>query len=278
MFPAAEQEASTVASHSSTLLSLFSMKQIPNIITLLNLVFGCLAIVYAMQNGFTITYNESGETFAIIPEQIFLSSLFIGCAAVVDFFDGFVARLMKADSAMGKELDSLADVVSFGAAPAIIVYQFLRLSFAQQADGIDISVWWLLPAFILPCAAAYRLARFNLDTTPSFGFKGLPVPAAGLFIASFPLIYWNSGTTPWIVQTLISKWFWYAVILGVSYLMISTLPMMALKFKDFSVKNNVVKYVLVVLAAVLAFILGWQSIPIIFFVYVVLSLVTHKSA
>ena len=134
--------------------------------------------------------SDNGEMILMLPEKIYWASAFIGIAAVVDFLDGFVARLLKAGSEMGKQLDSLADVVSFGVAPAMIVYQFLRLSFAQQADGLEISMAWLLPAFIIPCAGAYRLARFNIDTETSTGFKGVPIPAVGLLIASLPLIYW----------------------------------------------------------------------------------------
>jgi len=96
---------------------------------------------------------------------------------------------------MGKQLDSLADVVSFGVAPSMIVYQFLRLSYAQEVDGLNVSTMWLSLAFIIACAGAYRLARFNIDTTQGTGFKGVPIPAAGLLIASFPLIYFNNHST-----------------------------------------------------------------------------------
>ena len=110
------------------------------------------------------------------------------CAAVVDFLDGFLARLFKATSPMGKQLDSLSDVVSFGVAPALIIYQLLRISYAQEENGLDISIAFLLPALIIACAAAWRLAKFNLDETQQYSFKGLPTPAAGLFVASLPLI------------------------------------------------------------------------------------------
>ena len=186
------------------------MKNIPNLFTLLNLVFGCLAIVFILQNGITITVSSDGTQLLDIPEKIWMASLFIGLAAVVDFLDGFVARLFKASSEMGKQLDSLADLVSFGVAPGMILYQFLRLSLAQEDGGVDISFIWLLPAFILPVAAAWRLARFNLDTEQSFSFKGLPVPAAGIFVAALPLIYWNVNQT-WIYELLLNKWFLYAL-------------------------------------------------------------------
>lgn len=259
------------------------MKQLPNIFTLLNLVFGCLAIVAILQPGLVLVYTENnnqwmpaintetGIQYISVPEKIFLGSVFIGCAAVIDFLDGFVARLLKATSEIGKQLDSLADVVSFGVAPGVIVYEFLRLSYAQQENGLDIGVLWLLPAFIIPCAGAYRLARFNIDSTQSTSFKGVPIPAAGLLIASFPLIYWY-GSNTWAVQLLINKWFWYAVIIIVSWLMVSTLPMMALKFKNMHLRSFLPFIILVIIAAISAFFVAWIAVPITFIAYVILSL------
>jgi len=131
----------------------------------------------------------------------------------------------------------------------------------------------LLPAFIIPCAGAYRLARFNIDTAQSHGFKGVPIPAAGLLIASFPLIYWMTYEQySWIVPVLISKWFWYGVIVIVSWLMVSSLPMMALKFKKTDVKSLMPFIIIAVIALVSAFIAGWLAVPITFIVYVILSL------
>jgi CDP-diacylglycerol---serine O-phosphatidyltransferase len=247
------------------------MKNIPNLFTLLNLVFGCLAIVFTLQNGIIITLDADGTQLLDMPEKIWMASLFIGIAAVVDFLDGFVARLFNATSEMGKQLDSLADVVSFGVAPGIIIYQFLRLSFAQDVTGVDVSLLWLLPAFILPCAAAWRLARFNLDTSQSVSFKGMPVPAAGIFVASLPLIYWNVNEE-WAQSLLLNKWFLYAVVAVLSWLMVSKLPLMALKFKDFSFKNNFPKYLLVVIAIIAILILKWLAIPLVVLAYVLISL------
>src|SRR5689334_7665135 len=147
------------------------MKHIPNLFTLLNLFFGCCAIVFLLQNGIAIFNGADGVQLVDMPEKITIASLFIGLAAVVDFLDGFVARLFKATSAMGKQLDSLADVVSFGVAPGMIIYQFLRLSYAKEENGLDVSFIMLAPAFILPCAAAWRLAKFNLDETQTYSFK-----------------------------------------------------------------------------------------------------------
>jgi CDP-diacylglycerol--serine O-phosphatidyltransferase len=247
------------------------MKNIPNLFTLLNLVFGCIAIVFILQNGITITVNADGAQFIDIPEKIWMASLFIGLAAVVDFADGFVARLFRSSSKMGEQLDSLADLVSFGVAPGMIIYQFLRLSYAQEAAGVDVSLIWLLPAFILPVAAAWRLARFNLDTEQSFSFKGLPVPAAGIFVAALPLIYWNVNDT-WAFELVRNKWFLYAVVLILSWLMVSKIPLMAMKFKDYSIANNLPRYILIILAIVLLIFTKWLALPLIVVAYVLLSL------
>jgi CDP-diacylglycerol--serine O-phosphatidyltransferase len=249
-----------------------NMKQIPNLFTLLNLVFGCLAIICILQNGITISVDTQGAQFIDIPEKIWLASLFIGLAAVIDFLDGFVARIFKASSEMGKQLDSLADLVSFGVAPGMIIYQFLRLSFAQEEGGLDTSLLWLLPSLLLPCAAAWRLARFNLDNSQSFSFKGLPVPAVGMFVASLPLIYWNVNQQ-WVIDLLLNKWFLYGLTLLLSYLMVSTIPLMSLKFKDYTLKNNLPKILLVLISLAALFIFKWMAVPVMILAYVLLSLI-----
>jgi CDP-diacylglycerol--serine O-phosphatidyltransferase len=251
------------------------MKNIPNLFTLLNLFFGCIAVILILQNGITVLPNSDGSQFIGMPEKTELASLFIGLAALVDFLDGLVARLFKATSPMGKELDSLADVVSFGVAPGMILYQLLRMSFASQADGLDVSVGWLLPAMLIPCAAAYRLARFNIDDSQQYGFKGVPTPAAGLLIASLPLISWYPNNSM-VEGALANKWVLYALIVLVAYLMISNLPLMALKFKDYSLKGNLPKLVLVLLAVVAVIFLRWLAVPVIFILYIIVSLLAAK--
>jgi len=264
------------------------MKQIPNIITLLNLFFGCIAIVYILQPGLVPLYNpagltlmpdvaDSGTQYVSIPEQMFMASLFIALAAVVDFLDGFTARWMKATSSIGVQLDSLADVVSFGVAPSLIIYQFLRLSFAQQDNGLDVSMTFLLPAFLVACAGAYRLARFNIDTEYTTYFKGLPIPANGLLIASFPLIYWTN-TYPVITELLISPWFWYALILLLCYLMVCQKPMLALKFSKAGIKKLMPFIIIAVIALISSFFIRWLAVPLSFLVYVILSLLNKQSS
>jgi CDP-diacylglycerol--serine O-phosphatidyltransferase len=251
------------------------MKSIPNLFTLLNLFFGCIAVIFILQNGITIMNTGDGTQYITMPERIWVASLFIGLAGLVDFLDGLVARLFKATSPMGKQLDSLADLVSFGVAPGMILYQMLRMSFAAQENGLDVSFIWLLPALFFPCAAAYRLARFNIDESQTYGFKGVPAPAGGLLIASLPLISWYS-TSPAVGAALSNKWVLYGLILAVGWLMVSKLPLMALKFKDYSVKGNLPKLALLLLAVISVVFLRWLAVPVIFILYIIVSLVTAK--
>jgi CDP-diacylglycerol---serine O-phosphatidyltransferase len=248
-------------------------KQIPNIFTLLNLFFGCVAIVFALQTEtISIFVEQDLSTHYNIPEKLSIAAYLIFIAAVIDFLDGFVARLLGATSEMGKQLDSLSDVVSFGVAPSVILYQLLRISFIKEENGLETSIAWLLPAFIVACAGAYRLARFNIDHSQSFGFKGVPIPAAGLLIASFPLILHFGNSIIDVSGWLTNKWVLYAVIAVISWLMVSTLPLMALKFKDFSIKNNLPKIILVVIALIAAILLKWLAVPVVFIAYIILSL------
>jgi len=253
------------------------MKQIPNLFTLLNLFLGTTAIIFILQTGETIVFlNDQGYSEVNLPEKITWGSILIFCAAIVDFLDGFLARLFKATSPMGKQLDSLSDVVSFGVAPGLIIYQLLRISFAKEEGGLDTSIALLLPALIIPCAAAWRLAKFNLDESQQFSFKGLPTPAAGLFVASLPLILAFPPEIININDYIINKWILYLIIIVFSFLMVSNLPLMGLKFKDFSFKNNLPKYLLVIIGIVAAVFLQWIAVPILLVAYVIVSLIFNK--
>lgn len=247
------------------------MKQIPNLFTLLNLVFGCLAIVFILQTGETIVLlQQEGFSQVNLPERITWGSLLIFAAAIIDFVDGFIARLFKSSSNMGQQLDSLADVVSFGVAPGLILYQLLRISYAQEENGLDVSIVWLLPAFLIPCAAAWRLAKFNLSDDQHGPFRGVPTPATGLVIASIPLIIHFQTFN--LQMAFINKWLLYSVIIILSVLMVSNLPLMNMKLKDLSIKNNLARYVLVAISIIAVFGLKWFAVPVIFIAYVILSL------
>jgi CDP-diacylglycerol--serine O-phosphatidyltransferase len=246
------------------------MKQIPNLFTLLNLIFGCIAIVLILQTGETIVQLDAGGASQVfLPEKIWWGALFIFGAAIIDFFDGFLARALKASSEMGKQLDSLSDVVSFGVAPGMILYQLLRISYAQQDNGLDVSVIALLPAFLFSAAVAFRLAKFNISTAQSESFIGVPSPAAGLVVASFPLIIFYQRFDVYLY--LINHWVLYAVILLLGYLMLSNRRFMALKFKSFGFAANRYTYMLLIMSVLLIFALQWLAVPLIFLLYVLFS-------
>lgn len=242
------------------------MKQIPNLFTLLNLVFGCIAVIYIFKDdGFLYTNAPGSFSMGLI-----VAGVYIFLAAVVDFLDGFVARLFKASSDMGAQLDSLADAVTFGVAPGMILYRLLQLAlFKAGLPSGDI--WYLLPALLIPCCAVWRLARFNLDKEQTYYFKGVPTPAAGLTVASLPFII--NTTNSQAEASLSNPYVLYAIIAVISFLMISNIPLISLKFKNFSVKSNTDKFILLVIAVLSAIFFKWLAVPVVFTAYVILSLI-----
>ena len=223
------------------------MKQIPNILTCLNLFAGCIASVMAL-NG-----------------QYELALLCVVIAAVFDFLDGFAARLLKAYSVFGKELDSLADVVSFGVAPGMVVFSYLN-----TLGEMPVIILPFL-AFIIPVFSALRLAKFNLDERQTASFLGLPVPANALFWCSFipSFACFNMGNE--ILQTVI--------ILGLAMicclLMLSDFPMFSLKFKHYKWKGNEAQYILIFLAIISLGLFNYTGICITIVVYVLISTVLN---
>lgn len=252
----------------------YYMKQIPNLFTLLNLVFGCIAIILILQPGESIT-TVNGENLVInLPEKMAYASFFIFAAGIVDFLDGFLARLMKASSEMGKQLDSLSDCVTFGVAPTMIMYQLLRMSYLKEETAFDTSIWLLLPAILIACGAAWRLAKFNIDERQSISFRGVPTPITGFMVAALPLVVWYNN---WDLAPLVlNRWVLYGITVLISYLMVSDLPIMSLKFKDYSFKGNQPKIILAVISIILAVVFQWAAIPLIYLTYVALSLLLRK--
>ncbi|GHT76056.1 CDP-diacylglycerol--serine O-phosphatidyltransferase [Bacteroidia bacterium] len=225
------------------------MKQIPNIITCLNLLAGCMACVLILR------FNNSTGAF-----------IFIVLAGIFDFLDGMAARALKAYSNIGAELDSLADVVSFGLAPGCIVYSYL--------STYDSGMSWPLIAFLLPVFSALRLAKFNVDTRQSTSFLGLPVPASGLFWTSLiPSIHLFFSSFSLIVPVGI------VILLFVfCLLMISEIPMFSLKFKNLQWKGNEWPFSLIGISIIVIFLCVFNSMPlvslsIIILIYILLSLV-----
>ncbi|MBV7533384.1 CDP-diacylglycerol--serine O-phosphatidyltransferase [Chitinophaga sp. sic0106] len=246
------------------------MRQIPNIITLCNLFCGALAIICVLHAPeFRADFNGTDYT-VITPAPVYWASALVVLAAVFDFFDGMVARLLNVQSPMGKELDSLADVVTFGVVPGMMLYRLLRSAYFQEPDVFDVSVVNLAPALLVPCFAAYRLAKFNLDTRQSENFIGVPTPAVGLLVASFPLIVlFNPYNLGHWFQNI---WVLYTIIALLCYLMVAEIPMLSLKVKEKSLKANWTRLLLVVLAVVSIPVLKFAAVPFIFVVYVILSL------
>jgi CDP-diacylglycerol---serine O-phosphatidyltransferase len=253
------------------------MKQVPNLFTLLNLFFGCIAIVYIMQtDSGLVSLNEAGAAEVIFPERMAFGALFIFFAAAVDFFDGFFARMLKASTDKGKQLDSLSDVVSFGVAPGMIFYQLLRMGYAEGTNGLETSFALLLPAFIFTCAVAWRLAKFNVSTNQSDSFIGVPSPAAGLVVASFPLIIWYEYFN--LQFLFINVWFLYAAAILLSFLMVCNRTFIALKFKTYSFQKNSLNYSLIFLSVISIVFLKWFAIPVIFVLYLLFSAFSKTTA
>ncbi len=239
---------------------------IPNLLTAGNLVGGILAII------FTLTGK-----IELAPWCIFLS-------AIMDFLDGFVARLLKVQSELGKQLDSLADMVTFGVAPGVMVLVMIscwdvsRLQFS--ALDFNSKTEWMGVGLIIPVFALFRLAKFNLDTRQTSSFIGLPTPAMTLFFAVIPLLVINgmSGMVQWeyqVAEFLISPIFLLVSTIVLSVMMIVELPLFALKFKGFGWSGNEVRYIfLTICIGMFATLLFW-SIPLIIILYIILSIINN---
>lgn len=233
---------------------------IPNFITTLNLISGCISVVFAFQGN------------------LMLASWFIGIAAIFDFLDGMAARVLHAKSDIGVQLDSLADMVSFGVAPGVIVYQLMLQSYNMPfAYFMEINPVALI-AFLIPVFSALRLAKFNIDERQTEEFIGLPTPANAMFFASLPLVFYqahNAGIES-ILNFVHNFWFLLASTLIFSGLMVSELPLMSLKFRNLSFNDNKPRYLLVSMAIILFLILKAIAIPLIVLVYILISVFSRK--
>ncbi|MFA9371164.1 MAG: phosphatidylcholine/phosphatidylserine synthase [Labilibaculum antarcticum] len=239
------------------------IKHIPNSITCLNLLSGCTASLMAME-GYLI-----------------YASFLILLAAVFDFFDGLAARTLKAYSPMGKELDSLADMVSFGFAPGVIALAYLKGAVLGcvsadfiPADLSSLQIVILLSAFIIPIFSALRLAKFNVDTRQTSSFVGVPTPANAMFWASLPLVMFY-GDYPLIKDLLSNEFIIIGAVLITSYLLVAEIPMFALKVKNLAWQENKIQYLFLISLLILAILLKWLVIPMILFVYIIFSLINN---
>ena len=235
---------------------------VPNTITSLNLVCGSLAVIFAIDG------------------HLGWAAIFIFSAAVFDFLDGFAARLLKAYSTIGKELDSLADMVSFGLAPAAIVFTMIELTLFGKNQPIqdieaNFSQWVLLfSSLVIPVAGAFRLAKFNTDDRQSEQFLGMPIPANAIFFASLALIL-ELGTNAAIVPVILNKYTLLLSIFACSFLMVSELPMFNLKFKNLKLKENALRYFFLGVTLLMLIFLQLYALPLIIIWYVILSVISH---
>ncbi|AFK03845.1 CDP-diacylglycerol/serineO-phosphatidyltransfera se [Emticicia oligotrophica DSM 17448] len=237
---------------------------IPNIMTLCNLLCGCVGIVFVFEGN------------------LLWASYLIFIAGILDFLDGFVARLLKQHSEIGKQLDSLADMVTFGVLPSFIVAKLIQLSTQENTILSDLVPSNLLSqthlptlaysAFILALFSCLRLAKFNIDTRQSDSFIGVPTPANAFVVAAFPLIIKFNSEYAFLI---LNSTFLIAYTLIMSYLLISEIPLFALKFKSFSWASNQIKYIFLILSVILLLSLKFLAIPLIIFLYIILSVINN---
>jgi CDP-diacylglycerol--serine O-phosphatidyltransferase len=268
-------------------------KHIPNAITSSNLFCGCLALIKTFEG------------------DLVWAAYLVGIAVILDFFDGFAARMLKVASPIGKDLDSLADMVTFGAVPAFMMYKLIDLSYilaftkglAPESGGSGIWSNYTpnnlvkYAGLIIAVFSALRLAKFNHDKRQTDAFIGLPTPANALFICGFPLIFNRLGFNFSEVNELLSMEQVFRdngdvtgsvclfiltsplvlVISSVvlSLLLVSEIPLLALKFKNFSWKDNEPRFVLIGLSAILLILLQWTAIPLVIVLYLLLSIVNN---
>jgi CDP-diacylglycerol--serine O-phosphatidyltransferase len=232
-------------------------KHIPNFITTLNLFSGCVGIIVALQ--YRIDY----------------AAYFIALSAIFDFLDGMAARLLHVKSEIGKELDSLADVVSFGVLPGLIIYQLMSASPNSPQEGTYVSIFSLV-ALIIPVLSAVRLAKFNLDTRQTSSFIGLPVPANAIFLGSLPLIKLQAGYSDslfWLTQITDNYYILAIIAIGMSLMLVSKIPLISLKFSNLKFADNKPQFILLLFAVVSFALITFAAIPLIIMAYIVLSVI-----
>jgi CDP-diacylglycerol--serine O-phosphatidyltransferase len=258
-------------------------QNIPNAITCGNLLCGCLAIVKAFEG------------------DLVWAAYLVGIAAVLDFFDGFAARMLRVTSSIGKDLDSLADMVTFGVVPGVVMFNLLIFSSVfynhklieviPNLDGrLPVSAYYNLftsgdtilnfipyVGFIIPVFSAIRLAIFNNDTRQTESFIGLPTPANAIFICSLPLIFFKQGSLDGseFLRHLISPIVLVLMSCALSLLLIAPIPLFSLKFKFFGWQGNRMRYTFLILSVILIGLLKFMGIPLVIVLYVILSIVNN---
>lgn len=226
------------------------VKNIPNSITCLNLLSGCFACIFAFQGQYDWV------------------ALCIGLSALFDFLDGMAARLLHAYSPLGKELDSLADLISFGLAPGLMVMHLMAYNSTFHGMA-EYQSWWALSALLIPVFSALRLAKFNIDTRQTTSFIGLPVPANALFWIGIcqAVLRMESPVCGYAIV---------ALVIIFSLLLVSEIPMFSLKFKNLKWKENYLRYLIIAVAAICLIFFGLAGLAATIGLYIVLSLLTAR--
>ncbi len=241
-------------------------KHIPNLITLGNLLCGTIAAIAAVNGNFEI------------------AALSVTIGILLDFFDGFFARILNVSGELGKQLDSLADMVTSGVVPGIVMFTLLQENslnlFEKTAETLNIASfstgYFPYLGLLLTLAACYRLAKFNIDTRQSDSFIGLPTPAMSLFVIALPLIPMYSDNQ-FFIDLVQNNYFLIGVTLVLSYLMNAEIPLFSLKFKSFAIKENALKYVFLIASLIMILTLEVISIPLVIILYVLLSVGSNLS-
>ncbi len=267
-------------------------RNIPNFITLCNLFSGCIAIVFALDGN------------------LVWCAYMVGIACVFDLLDGLFARMLKVTSDIGKQLDSMADVISFGVVPGVLLYKMIictqlfvafnkdPMNFynAQSALGLHIN-YMAMTGFLVTVFSAIRLANFNIDTRQSFSFIGLPTPASAILIASLPLsisdvltklvrpggitgenitaFFTLTAGKNSIYEYLLQPYSVIALAITTSILLVAPIPLFALKFNNFSWADNKVRYIFLLLALILIILFKFLGIPLVIVLYIVLSIINN---
>lgn len=227
-------------------------KHIPNLITLINLFCGCIAVVFVSEANYEMAFY------------------FVCLGIFFDFFDGFFARLFKVSSSLGLQLDSLADMVTSGVVPGYVMFSL----FTNSAHELGTNPAIPFLGFIITLGACYRLANFNIDTRQTDSFIGLPTPANALFILSLPLVLQFSDSLL-TLEILTNQWVLLLITLCSAYVMNAEIPLFALKVKKFNVKDNALQIVFLIVSLALVVLLHYIAIPLIIIFYVLLSVVNN---
>lgn len=232
-------------------------KHIPNTITLLNLLCGCVALIFVSNDKFEMAFY------------------FVCLGIFLDFFDGFFARLFKVSGPLGLQLDSLADMVTSGVVPGFVMFKMMLSSNVNMSEGYLQYFPYL--AFIITLGSCFRLAKFNIDTRQTDSFIGLPTPANALFILSLPLVLeYYSGDSLMVLEILTEKWVLLLISLFSAYILNAEIPLFSLKIKKFNFKDNALQIIFLAISVLLLVSLNYLAIPLIIIFYVLLSVINNK--